>query len=332
MTQASERIDLRMVSGTTRAQRAVVSRVEHARRLAAALELAATHGGVLTRAMLLDDGMTTGQIRSEVERGAFQRLGRHTLGLTGRELTEAATWWRALWESGPRAVLDGPTALLAAGLRGWIEPVIHVSVPHNTAPRSIPGVQHRQLRDLGAVAGAGLRHTKPHVAVIRAAQWAATDKAAATLIAMTVQQRLVMPATLLAHWHSVIYSARRPVLDGVIRDVCDGAHSLNELDFAARCRRRRLPEPTRQAVRVSDNGRVYLDALFEPEGVHVEIQGAGHFEGTAGVADALRFNGLAIREPGVVRLQIPVLGLRTDPDAFMDQVAAALAASRKRAS
>lgn len=322
-----ERIDLQVVAGSTRAERALAASLEHGRRMAVARDIADRFGGVVTRAHLLDAGITSGQIRSEVERGAWRRVGRHVLGLTGEELSHTAAWWRALWETGPRAVLDGPTALLASGLHGWTESMIHVSVPHNARPRSIPGVKHRQLRDLGEVFGAGLPRTKPHVAAIRAAQWAASDQAAATLVAMTVQQRLVAPKTLLAHWNTVIYSARRPVLEEVIVNICDGAQSLGELDFGRHCRRCGLPTPTRQAVRVGENGRVYLDALFEEQGVHVEIQGAHHFEGVAGVADALRCNGLAIRDRGVIRLQIPVLGFRLHPQKFMAQVAAALAES-----
>lgn len=281
--------------------------------------------------MLLAAGMTRGQIQVETGRGAWRRVGRHTISITGAEPTARALWWRALWESGDRSVLDGPTALLAAGLSGWTESLIHVTVPNNATVRALPGVQHHRIRDVAEAVRTGLRRTKPAVAVVRAAQWATSDRAAATILAMTVQQGLVAPAAVLQRWAQLDSSVRRAVLDEVIRDVCDGARSLNELDFARHCRRRGLPEPSRQAVRTGRNGRVYLDVYWEDLGVHVEIQGAQHFQGTAGIDDALRFNDLGLRDRQLVSLQIPVLGLRTGPDAFMAQVEQALEEARRRA-
>lgn len=140
---------------------------------------------------------------------------------------------------------------------------------------------------------------------------------------MTVQQRLTTPEALLAAWAATGRSPRRKLLADVIGDVCSGAHSLNELDFARWCRRAGLPAPTRQAVRVLGRGRAYLDAWWE-EGVHVEIQGAHHYSGTAGIDDALRFNELGLQEGAMITLQIPVLGLRLAPERFLRQVADAL--------
>ncbi len=106
------------------------------------------------------------------------------------------------------------------------------------------------------------------------------------LLAMTVQQRLVTTEQLLDSWDAVLASPRREVIGQVIRDVCDGAQALAELDFAALCRAGGLPEPTRQAVRVGPRGVVYLDVWFEEYGVHVEIHGAQHGWGLAVVKDS----------------------------------------------
>ncbi len=317
-------------SKLTRAERARAEQRERDRRHRLAREVADNHDGVATRAMLMAAGLTRGQLDGEVRRGVWSPLGIHTLGITTSAPTGRALWRRALWESSRNAVLDGPTALLAGGLKGWTESVIHVSVPNGDRVRSIEGVRHHRLRDLGETVGADLRRTTPALAAIRAAQWAQTHRQAATLVAMTVQQRLASPATLLGLWAGVGYSARREVLGPVIQDVCAGAESLGELDFAQLCRRRGMPEPTRQAVRIGRNGRVFLDVLWEGLDVHVEIQGAHHFAGVAGVDDALRFNDQALRKGSTIRLQIPVLGLRIDPDPFLDQVAVALASRRPR--
>ena len=314
----------------TRAQVAEAARLEHARRHELARSLAEPHDGVVTRAMLLDAGLTAGQIRTELERGAWHRAGWHTSSIAAREPVGRGLWWRALWESGRHSALDGTTALLAAGLTGWTENLIHVSVPHSAAVRKVPGVQHHHPRDVGDIIEAGLRRTKPAIATIRAAQWSRSDRAASTLIAMAVQQRIVDAASVLDRWQLVLRSARRPLLHGVIGDVCNGAQSLGELDFARLCRSRGLPTPTLQAVRTGERGRVYLDVSWDDLGVHVEINGVHHYEGRQVINDALRGNDLAVREPGVIRLQIPVLGLRTSPDRFMTQVERALAVAAKR--
>ena len=280
--------------------------------------------------MLLQAGLTPGQIVTEIDHGAWSRAGAHTLCITSDVPTGRALWWRAIWESGSRSALDGVTAMLAAGLQHWDEPVIHVAVPNNATVRRLEGVRHHRLRDLGPGISSGLRRTPTDVAVVRAVHWARTDRQAATLVAMSVQQRLVTPDALLLRWQQTRHGSTSSVLGDVVRDVCDGAHSLNELDFAAECRRRGLPEPTRQAVRTGRNGRVYLDVFWEELGVHVEIHGAQHFQGTAGLHDALRHNDLQLSDRTLVSLQIPVLGLRTTPEPFFAQITHALRTAQAR--
>ncbi len=164
--------------------------------------------------------------------------------------------------------------------------------------------------------------------MVRAAIWAPTDRQAATLLAMTMQQRLAHPARVSAAWAAVQRCHRRSLLQQVVVDVCNGAQSLDELDFASMCRQRGLPEPNRQVIRKGRRGRIYLDVGWEDLGVHVEIDGAQHAQGLNAVDDALRHNGLAVE--GTVNLRIPVLGLRLSAEAFMDQVEEALRrASRK---
>ena len=113
-------------------------------------------------------------------------------------------------------------------------------------------------------------------------------------------------------------SRRRRFLDAVIRDVCDGAHSLGELDFARMCRRAGLPPPTRQVVRTGPGGRVYLDVAWEDIGLVVEIDGGHHALALNPVDDALRQNEVTLTAEMVLR--VPVLGLRLTPAAFMAQV------------
>lgn len=301
-----------------------------ARRRRIAAQLARRHGGVVRRQALSAHGISPEEVRTELRVGFWHRAGAHTLSVDAREPHGVGRFWWALWESGPRCILDGASARIWCGLTGWTEKDIWVSVPHDSTLREVPGIRRRYARDLGPVNRLWLPHAVPAAAVVRAAQRAASDPQAATLLAMTVQQRIARPGDILEFWATVDASPRRDFLDVVIQNVCNGAHSLNEVDVARLCRQRGFPEPTRQQVRRGRSGRVYLDVYWDDLGVHLEIQGAHHYQGLKGVDDALRSNEQAIRHADDIQLQLPVLGLRTRPDAFMDQVGAALEVGRQR--
>ncbi len=288
--------------------------------------VARSYAGLATRVMLRHVGLTVSFIRAQESAGRWTRLGRHSLGVTCTTPTFEGQHWVAIWESGPGAVLDGASALYAAGLTGWTEPVIHVTVPSGHRVHRLPGVRIHRLDKTDAVVRSGLPRTVPEVAAIRAAQWATSDRASATLLAMTMQQRLTPPQRLMDVWATVQRCPRRQLLDQVVRDVCRGAESLGELDFTRMCRRRGLPEPTRQVLRKGRRGRIYLDVAWEELDVHVEIDGAQHSQGLNAVDDAVRHNDLAVH--GTINLRIPVLGLRLAPEVFLDQVAAALDRAR----
>jgi very-short-patch-repair endonuclease len=250
--------------------------------------------------------------------------GRQTVALHTTVLSREADLWRAWWEVGPRvAALDGVTALQDAGLTGYRDDCIHVSVPHTAAVVAPPGVRvHKVARRVeGELSGMPRLRTVPAVAAVRAAHWAVSDRQAALTLVMPVQQRLVTGSQLLAAAKSVRGRTRRAFIPAVARDIADGAQSLGELDFAVMCRSRGLPEPTRQAVRTMGVMRAYLDVAWEDVGLVVEIDGSQHQWGTASTDDQFRQNSLVIGGERVLRMTL--MGLRLAPDRFMDQVCAA---------
>lgn len=284
--------------------------------------LASTYDGVVQRRHLRDLGLTWSQIRAEIDAGRWHRWGRTTVSLTGEQISLQAFRWHAVWETGPRAVLDGATALLAHGLTSWTEDLQHVSVPKGARSRTTVGVRVHELRWLGPVTTKGVPATVPELAAIRAAQWARSERAAVTVLTMAVQQRVAQPARISRLWNELERPTRRSLLDEVVPLICHGVQALGEYDFARLCRSRGLPEPQRQEVVTSGDGRVYLDVYWRRYGVHAEINGAQHYRGLAPVQDALRQNDRALGDD--VSLQIPVLGLVTDAARFLDQVEHAL--------
>lgn len=296
--------------------------MERHRRIVAAAE---ETDHVLNHRRLRDLGVTRHQARAQLAAGRWQSRGFQTVDVQGGPLSERAERWRAVWETGEGiALVDGVSALQAAGLKGWSEDLVHVSVLHRHSIRRVEGVRiHKVIRRVeGECAGAGVPRTRPPVAAIRAAHWAVSDRAAATILAMTVQQRLATGEQLVEARQRVRGRTRRAFLRQVLQDIADGAQSLNELDFAGACRERGLPEPTRQALRKTKDGRIYLDVYFEEYGLVIEIDGAGHQWGLAGVDDSLRANDVVIDGDRVLRINI--LGWRLDREAYLDQVTAAL--------
>lgn len=307
-----------MISETTR------RRVERAERLSL------DHGGVLSRGQLRSLGIERGVTARLVRDRRWAAWGRHSVVTHCAEVELVGACWRAVHEVGGGALVDGVSALRAAGVSGLDGSVVHVSVHSLQRSPSVDGVAvHKVSRRVeGEAAGAGLPRTRPAIAALRAAQWAVSDRQAALYLAVPVQQRLVTGAQLEAALDKYPGRRRRAFVATIVADLVDGAHSLGELDFAALCRRRRLPEPERQVVVTGSGGRCYLDVRWR-EGLVVEVDGRQHLEGLAPVQDMLRQNSVSMS--GDVVLRIPLLGMRLEPDAFVDQVEAALALLRGRA-
>ncbi len=293
-------------------------RVTRAERARVAARYAAEQGGVVHRRQLRAGGVGRHDVRSEVDAGRWTVAGRHTVLIGTGELSAEAKRWQAVWESGAGAALDGVVALLVAGMTGFRADRLDVSLPHRNRWHLVAGVQLHRRQRMPPVVEAGIARVKPQFAVMHAAAWAVSDRQAALLLCLVVQQRLVRPADLLAACDSVGRLRRGAAIRQIVRDVCDGAQSLGKLDFALMCRRSGLPRPSRQAVRTTAAGRVYLDVAWDDLGLVVEIDGGHHGLALNPVDDAVRQNELVISGSRVLR--IPVVGLRIAADTFMDQV------------
>lgn len=289
------------------------------------------HDGVLSRAELRGHGWDRDAVARQVVADRWACHGSQTVALHTSHLGEEARRWRAVWEVGLRvAALDGVSALQAAGMVGFEDDRVHVSVKHTATVPEVPGVRvHKVIRrSAGELAQGGIPRTTPAVAAVRAAHWAVSDRQAALLLVMPVQQRIITGGQLVAATRRVRGRTRRRFIRLIAHDIADGAQSLGELDFAALCRGRGLPEPSRQVVQRGSQGRVYLDVRWDDADLVVEIDGAQHTWGLAATDDQFRQNAVVIRGDRVLRMTL--LGLRLSPQAFMDQVCQAHARFRRR--
>lgn len=165
-----------------------------------AAELAAEHGGVVHRVALAHHGIGRDAIRNEVAAGRWFKVGRHTVAIGSPDLGQPASWWRALWESGSGARLDGAAALVAHGMHGFTVHTIDVSLPARNRHHRVDGVTLHRVREPDPALGAGIPRVAVEVATIHAAQWAVSDRQAALLICLPMQQRMMTTARHGSRW------------------------------------------------------------------------------------------------------------------------------------
>jgi hypothetical protein len=291
-------------------------------------------GGVLSRRQLYDRGVSRGEVRWQVRACRWQRVGSHAIALHTGPLLQEGMWWSAVFAGGPRAFLDGATALVAGGLEHFEISTIRISVPRGAGVRGrrTPTLDLRETRRWKAcdVMPTGVPRARPAVAAVRAGLWAVSDRQAALLLTMTVQQGLTTAEEIGRELLRVRRDKRRLFLHRVVLDLVGGVRSLGELDFIEGCRERGIPQPDRQAVLRHKDGQYYLDFRWDHWGVVVEVDGIHHLWAVNAVSDALRQNAVVLTSDRVLRL--PLLGLRIAADEFFAQVEEALCAAGWRRS
>ena len=289
--------------------------------------VAAEQAGIVSRRQLYALGVTRAEFRANLVADRWARIGRQSICVHRGPLAQSGQHWAAVFEGGPRAYLDGGSALVEAGLKDFVMDRIRVSVPRGAPCPRRPGLDVRQTRRWSEddLASTGMRRSRVEVAAIRHALWARSNREAATVLTMVVQQRLSTGERLGEEMLKVRRDKRRTFIHGVLLDIIGGVQSLGELDVARECRRRGLPEPSRQVLRKGRNGRYYLDVYWDDWKVVVEIDGIQHALAPQVVGDALRQNHLSIHGDTVLRL--PLLGLRVAPDDFFDQIEESLLAN-----
>lgn len=310
------------------------TRIAREARRARVSRAALAQAGLITTAQLRALGITEHQLRAELAADRWSKPHPYTIRVAPPAATEHDEWWSAVLACSPMsraagsctAALGGLTSLFAAGLTGIVgDGQVHIAAPKSSRPLpAVPGVrihETRRWRDEDIVAEPIPRVRAP-MAAVQAALWARTDREAALLLVVPVQQRLVTAHEVSEAAQVVRRDRRRGLMRAVVGELVDGVQSVNELDFARMCRARGLPEPSRQVVVRTTNGRAYLDVRWDRWRVAVEIDGIGHLEAGRWLDDAIRHNEVAVT--GETLLHIPSLGLRLDPVRHLDTVERAL--------
>lgn len=285
---------------------------------------AAEQGEVLSRPQLYALGVTRWEIRGHVRAGRWQLIGDQSVHLGNGTVSEVGEQWAAVFQGGPRACLDGASALVAAGLERFEVKRIRVSVPRGARIRRTRRYDIRQTRRWSSedIVTVGIPRTRPATATVRAGLWASTDREATYVVTLAVQQGIASPEAVGHELLRIRRDRRRGLLHAVVNDLLDGARSLGELDVGRELRRRGLPEPDRQVLRRDSRNRYFLDLYWKRWKLVVEVDGIHHAWAENVVGDALRQNALVLDGDTVLRL--PLLGLRLEPGAFYAQIERAL--------
>lgn len=291
------------------------------RRRRAVERLAREQDGIVSRRELYAAGYTRAEVRANLRADRWRRVGTQSVCVHRGPLSQRARHRAAVNEAGPRAYLDAGSALVEAGLTGFTMPRIRVSVPRGAKAWRVKGVDVRQTRrwtreDL--VLDGGVRRSRVEVAAVRQAMWSRTDREAALALTMSVQQGLTTADKIGEALLAVRRDRRRAFIAGVVMDLLGGVRSLGELDVVRECRRRGLPEPSKQVMRRGRNGTYYLDILWEEWNLVVEVDGIQHSWASEVVGDAIRQNDVVLQGARVLRL--PLLGLRVAREQFFDQI------------
>jgi very-short-patch-repair endonuclease len=274
--------------------------------------------------------LTSKAIEHRIVSSRWCRVHRGVYVAYGGPLTLAQRLWIAVLAAsqGPSLVDDpvclaGVSALLVHGLRSITARQIDLVVPVSrriVAPAGV--VVHRSV-EIDRHPASRLPTTTIGRAVVDAAVWARSDDEARLIIAAAFQQRLVTADEIQPILDRRPTMPRHRLIAATVNDASRGSHTLGELDLVKLCRRAKLPEPTRQLRFRDRRGRLrFLDAVFDPWKVAVEIDGAHHDDVGQRWDDCDRDNALILATYTILRY--PTYVVREQPERVAEEIRMAL--------
>ena len=235
--------------------------------------------GVVSRQQALDAGFTEKAIEWRLRRGMWQRLHAGAYATFSGKPSREGRLWAAVLHVGSGAVLSHETAAEIHHLTDKQSTRIHVSVPikrrlgQNTKIRGV--VIHRSR---GLVAEWQppwhLPRTTVEDTVLDLIGGARTFDDAYGWISAAVGRRLSTPELLGKALAARPRMRWRGWVSAALRDAADGVHSPLEWRYVHGVERAHgLPPARRQARRRHGSGHRYLDNLYEPFRLCVELDG-----------------------------------------------------------
>ena len=292
--------------------------------------------GVISRRAARLGGLSEDAWQWRLDSGRWQGVLPGVAVAHSGQVTALERSWAGVLHAGEGAALSGDAGLISLGAALPEPAVVDVAIPEQRRVRGAVLLGPTPVR-LRAHRVRGLEtHVHPvrrppvlraAYAVLHAAAWAASDRAAEWRVAAAVQQRLIRPSDLREALAACPTLRRRGLVGEVLDDVELGAHAASELDLLRFLRRGGLPAPDQLQRPVRPGGVRYLDAWWERQRVTVEVDGAHHRLVGTWEADVMRGNDvvLAERHDRMLLLRYTRGNLRHDEAAVHRQLRTALA-------
>ncbi|MGZ6804653.1 MAG: hypothetical protein ACXVFU_16535 [Nocardioidaceae bacterium] len=266
---------------------------------------------VLSRRQALASGLTEDGWNWRLTTGVWRAVVPGVVVAHSGEPSDLQRAWAAVLHAGDGAALSGDAGLVQCGFRLQVLHAVDVAVPF---PREVvghpllggPRLRTHTVRRLGQWVAPHREPpvVRPEAAVLHAAAWAPTDRAAEWRLAAVVQQRITHPRAIRAELDVMPRLPRRALVATVLDDVELGAHAGSELDLLRFCDRHRLPRPDELQVLVRAGGTRYVDARYRRQRVLLEVDGAHHRWVEHWEADLLRSLHLAVATRGSGETQV----------------------------
>ena len=251
-------------------------------------DIAGSQHGVVTRAQLVERGVSTSSISDRIAARRLYRIHRGVYAVGHPTLSEKGRWMAAVLACGEKAVLSHTSAAELWGIRRRVRRLseagdaglgpVHVSVPSTAGKRKRRGIVLHRSTTLSA------RHCTRRDGI-------PVTNPARTLADL---RRLLSPAQFTAALREAEF-LRLPIGD---QPESDGPRTELEDRMLALCRRHRLPQPEVN-VRVS---RYEVDFLWRDKRLIVEVDGwDSHRSRSAFEEDRARDARLAVLGYEVVR-------------------------------
>ena len=269
----------------------------------AVARIATRQHGVVTTAQLGAAGLDRSAVARRVRAGRLHRVHQGVYAVGHASLGDKGSWMAAVLACGDGVVLSH---LSAAALWGFLRPAdgpVDVSLPSRSSQRHKDGIRIHRPRRL-----------------------APRDLTRRSDIPVTTPQRTIHDLRRAAPGHLFRRAARQAQLAGY-RVTTDRTRSDLELDFAAFCRRQRLPPPeVNVALRDARGNRFTVDFLWRAQRLIVETDSYRYHRGDVSFEDD-HARDLALRGLGITVLRYTGRQLEREGTAVAAEIRARLGPS-----
>ncbi len=267
-------------------------------------ELLQRQAGLISAAQLGDAGLDPRFARRRVAAGRWQRSYRGVYATFSGPFSREAQVWAALLVVGPDAVASHATAAELDGLTGRIDDRIHVTSPATRRIRGyMEGVVVHYAHRL-----AQTRHpakcpprTRIDDTVLDLIDSGRRASAVEGFVTMAVQKRLTTTSKLAAALMRRKRIRWRAMIEAMLVDVGQGAHSPLELQHLRNVEQaHRLPTGRRQRRRAGERV-IWVDVEYEAYNTRVELDGRLGHEGEGRFRDRRRDNNGTVHRAWTLR-------------------------------